>query len=163
MKTIVLALNGLLLLCHLTSFSQDSTFTLLFMGDIMGHDSQITSAKESDETYNYKPVFKYLESIISKADVAIANLEVTLAGPPFKGYPQFSSPDALAIAAKEAGITVMGTANNHSVDRGGKGIERIIRILDSLKIEHMGTYASHSDKSGILFCGSKKTVLKLPS
>lgn len=123
-----------------------STLSLLFMGDIMGHDSQITSARQKDGSYDYSEVFKYLKSEISEVDIAIANLEVTLAGPPFKGYPQFSSPDALAIAAKDAGIDVFGTANNHSVDRGKSGILRTIHVLDSLEIPHTGTFSNQKEK-----------------
>lgn len=124
-----------------------SSLSLLFMGDIMGHDTQIKSAKQVDGTYNYNEVFEYLKDEISAVDVAIANLEVTLAGPPFKGYPQFSSPDELAIAAKNAGVDIMVTANNHSVDRGKKGIIRTLNVLDSLKLPHTGTYISHEEKA----------------
>jgi poly-gamma-glutamate synthesis protein (capsule biosynthesis protein) len=70
----------------------------------------------------------------------VGNLEVTLAGPPYKGYPQFSAPDELAIALKEIGMDVLVTANNHSLDRGRKGVERTIEMLDSLKIIHTGTF-----------------------
>ena len=48
------------------------------------------------------PIYEALHT--ESADVAIANLEVTLAGPPYKGYPQFSSPDALARALKDIGF-----------------------------------------------------------
>jgi poly-gamma-glutamate synthesis protein (capsule biosynthesis protein) len=58
----------------------------------------------------------------------------------------FSSPDALASACKDAGIDVLVTANNHCVDRGKTGLERTIRILDSLNIMHTGTFLSYSDK-----------------
>lgn len=123
-----------------------STLSLLFMGDIMGHDTQIKSAHQTDGSYNYTEVFSYLKNEISEVDVAIANLEVTLAGPPFKGYPQFSSPDALAIAAQQAGVDIFGTANNHSIDRGKKGIIRTIDVLDSLNFPHTGTYRSIEEK-----------------
>ncbi len=54
------------------------------MGDIMGHDTQINSARQNDGSYDYTEVFRYLKSEISNADVAIANLEVTLTRSPFK-------------------------------------------------------------------------------
>ncbi len=142
---------ALVILFCTSAFAQTSdstsTLSLLFMGDIMGHDSQINSARQTDGTYDYTEVFAHLKNEISEVDVAIANLEVTLAGPPFKGYPQFSSPDALAIAAKNAGIDVFGTANNHSIDRGKNGIIRTINILDSLNIPHTGTYKTFENKN----------------
>lgn len=129
------------------SGSEAESITLLFIGDIMGHDKQIESAMQPDGvTYDYTSCFDYIRGEISSADLAIANLEVTLAGPPYKGYPRFSSPDALAVACKDAGIDVMVTANNHCLDRGKHGLERTIKVLDSLSILHTGTFLSYSDK-----------------
>ncbi len=121
----------------------DSVLTLLFAGDIMGHDGQIAAAlDDSTGTYSYDSVFKYISPVISAADVAIGNLEVTLGGAPYKGYPAFSSPDALAAACMSAGFDILVTANNHSADRGSRGIARTIRVLDSLGIRHTGTWVS---------------------
>ncbi len=121
--------------------------SLLFIGDIMGHGPQITSAYDAKtKTYNYDPVFKYITEEISAPDYAIANLEVTLAGPVYKGYPQFSSPDALAQACKNSGIDVLVTSNNHSCDRGGKGITRTIEVLDSIRIMHTGTFKDSTER-----------------
>ena len=119
----------------------DSTLTILFAGDIMGHDMQIASARDdSTGTYSYDSVFKYIRPVIEGADFAVGNLEVTLGGAPYKGYPAFSSPDALALACKNAGFDALMTANNHSADRGPKGIARTVRVLDSLNIPHTGTW-----------------------
>ena len=55
---------------------------VIFAGDIMGHDAQIASAYDSlTKTYNYDTVFKFISPYILQADLAIANFEVTLAGP----------------------------------------------------------------------------------
>lgn len=119
----------------------DSTLTILFAGDIMGHDMQIASARnDSTGIYSYDSVFKYIRPVIEDADFAVGNLEVTLGGAPYKGYPAFSSPDALAVACKNAGFDALMTANNHSADRGPKGIARTLRVLDSLDIPHTGTW-----------------------
>ena len=110
----------------------------------MGHDEQIWSA-ENREThlYNYDDVFKYIKPVISDADVAIANFEVTLAGPPYSGYPQFSSPAALALACKNAGIDYLVTANNHAAAHGANDnlAQRIVHELESIsapKLNHGG-------------------------
>ena len=122
--------------------AQDTTrLSLLFAGDVMGHDSQIASAYDPvSKTYDYSSCFQFMKPYIESADIAIANLEVTLAGPPYKGYPQFSSPDALAIALQEIGFDALVTANNHCIDRGKKGLERTIEVLDSFGIVHTGTF-----------------------
>ncbi len=129
-------------------YAQDTTsVSFVFVGDVMGHDTQINSAyNEKTEQYDYNGCFKYVSNIFDDADFSIANLEVTLAGPPFKGYPQFSSPDNLAIAMKDAGIDAMVTANNHCIDRRKQGLERTIEVLDSLKIPHTGTFKDSIEK-----------------
>ena len=122
---------------------QDSTLTVLFAGDIMGHEGQIVSAyNKNTKKYSYDNVFKYIKPVISEADIAIGNLEVTLAGPPYTGYPAFCSPDELASACKNAGFDVLVNANNHSADKGPRGIRRTIKVLDSLNIPHTGTFVS---------------------
>ena len=144
----------LFLLCFLWSSSINSQeISFLFMGDIMGHGPQIKSAwQENKKQYEYSEVFNPLEDIISSVDFAIGNLEVTLAGKPFKGYPQFSSPDELAVACKNSGMDVLVTANNHSCDRKNKGIVRTLDVLDSLKILHTGTFkdVKNREKNNLL-------------
>lgn len=117
----------------------------------MGHDEQIWSA-ENREThqYNYDDVFKYIKPVISEADIAIANFEVTLGGPPYTGYPQFSSPSDLAVACKNAGINYLVTANNHAADRGNKGIINTINRLDSIGIPHTGTFLNSSCRDSLI-------------
>jgi poly-gamma-glutamate capsule biosynthesis protein CapA/YwtB (metallophosphatase superfamily) len=135
--------------------SQDITLpgeklSLLFIGDIMGHDEQIWSAENREtHTYDYDDVFKFIKPVISSADIAIANFEVTLGGPPYMGYPQFSSPPALAAACRNAGIDYMVTANNHAADRGIKGITGTINRLDSLGIPHTGTFLNSACRDSL--------------
>ena len=133
----------LYILMSFSVFAQDTIqeVSFLFMGDIMQHDEQIAAAYDnSTKRYDYNHYFEYVTPIIKSVDVAIANLEVTLAGRPYKGYPQFSAPEELAIASKNSGIDYLMTANNHSNDRSKQGVERTIDVLDSLQIPHFGTY-----------------------
>lgn len=128
--------------------AQDTTrLSLLFLGDIMQHDSQISDAYDKvTKKYNYDPCFQFVQPYIQSVDMAIGNLELTLAGPPYKGYPQFSAPDELLHSLKNAGVDVLVTANNHCVDTGKKGLERTVMMLDSLKIPHTGTFVDEVDK-----------------
>jgi len=119
----------------------ESRLLLVFGGDIMGHDTQIASALATGSgAYDYRPCFAYLKPYLQEADLVIGNLEVTLAGPPYKGYPQFSSPDELADALKDAGFDILVTANNHALDRNRDGLVRTIQELDRRAILHAGTF-----------------------
>lgn len=138
-----------LLLISIFGYSQDTTrVKLVFVGDVMQHDSQIWAALEPDsKKYDYSACFEYVAPIIQSADLALANLEVTLAGPPYKGYPQFSAPDELAAGLKNAGFDVLVTANNHCVDRRKAGLERTIDVLDSMDITHTGTFKDSASRA----------------
>ena len=119
--------------------------TLLFVGDLMQHDAQIEAAR-TPHGYDYSDCFKHVREEISAADVAIANLEVTLGGKPYRGYPSFSAPDEFLYAVKDAGFDVLLTANNHCLDRGKRGLERTAQMLDSLQIPFLGTYRTQLDR-----------------
>lgn len=115
------------------------TIKLIFAGDLMGHMPWINSGLHNGN-YDYDTTYRFIKPYIESADYSIVNLETTLNGPPYSGYPMFTSPDALARDAKEAGFDFMALANNHCYDRGSKGVARTIHVLDSLKIPHTGSF-----------------------
>ncbi len=142
-------LTVILLLSAMPLFANDTQRVhLAFTGDVMGHDAQISGAYvESTKQYDYTHCFQYVKPIISQADLAVANLEVTFGGAPYKGYPQFSSPDALAYGLKEAGFDVLMTANNHACDRYEKGLIRTIQVMEKAGFLHTGTFRSRQEKN----------------
>ncbi len=103
------------LIYHTAIYCQDSDnrLSLLFMGDVMQHKDQITSAFDVNSGKYHDNTFDHISYLMSEADVTIANLELTLGGPPYTGYPQFSAPDEIAVALKESGVDILVTANNH--------------------------------------------------
>lgn len=131
----------------LDSTPETRSLRLLFAGDLMQHTPQIKAALQPDGTYDYTECFARVKSEIEWADVAIANLEVTLAGPPYSGYPTFSAPDDYLRGIHEAGFDVLLTANNHCVDTRRRGLERTIEMMDSLGIPHLGTYRDSLSRS----------------
>lgn len=116
------------------------TLSLVFVGDVMQHRKQLEAAHLGKGLYAYDSCFSYVEKYIASADIAIANLETTLAGAPYSGYPAFCSPDELASALKRCGFDILLTANNHSCDKGKRGVERTLKVLDSLNLTHTGTF-----------------------
>ncbi|GAB5419313.1 MAG: CapA family protein [Crocinitomicaceae bacterium] len=113
----------------------------------MQHDGQIESAyNKTNQSYDYEDGWKFIRPIVNEYDIAVANLEVTLAGKPFKGYPQFSAPDELASTLVNSGFNVILTANNHSCDRGSKGVVRTLDKLDELGVPHTGTFRSQEER-----------------
>ena len=142
MKTLKITLFSLLI--SISAKAQD-TLSILFAGDIMGHDTQINAAKRGD-TYEYDTTFSFLKPLFESHDINIGNLELTLGITPYKGYPQFSSPPELAVSLKKAGFDILVTSNNHTCDRGKKGIENTLLILDTLDLVHTGSFRNHEEK-----------------
>lgn len=140
------ALVALMALLYSVTLSAQERITLLFVGDLMQHQAQIDAARTSEGRYDYTPCFSLVKEQISRADLAIGNLEVTLGGEPYRGYPAFSAPDEYLQAIKDAGFDILITANNHCLDRGKKGLERTILMLDSLHIPYAGTYRNLSER-----------------
>lgn len=136
-------LLGIIIFCSLsfTTFTQEKRVSLLFVGDAMQHLPQVHAAKTADG-YNYDSCFYLLKDKISNADIACVNFETTLGGKPYTGYPMFSSPAEFAEGLKTSGFDVFFLANNHILDRGKRGVENTIDVLDSLKVKQTGVFKS---------------------
>lgn len=120
---------------------------LLFVGDIMGHGSQIQAAAIGKNQYDYNPCFEYIAPILQQADLAIGNLELTLPGkPPYQGYPQFRTPKALAPALRNAGFDLLVTSNNHSNDAGLEGVLNTISTLEEYGFYQTGTFKNQETR-----------------
>ena len=137
----------LLLLLPLYVCGQGRQVKLLFVGDLMQHQAQIDAALQADGSYDYKHCFSLVSERIGNADIAVGNLEVTLGGEPYYGYPQFSAPDEYLYAIKEAGFDVLATANNHCLDRRRHGLERTLALIDSAGLASLGTYRHADDRA----------------
>ena len=135
---------------------------IIFAGDMMGHMPVVNAAYvDSLKAYDYTQFLEYVKPYTSAVDLGVVNLEVPLAGPPYSGYPEFSSPDALIDGLKSNGFGVFITANNHSLDRGKQGFERTLAMLDSFKIQHTGTFRDSAEMHKLNPLIVEKNKLKL--
>lgn len=136
--------------CESVSANGPAEAALLFVGDAMQHQAQIDRAKElgTDGGYDYSESFSLIAPAVRNADYAVVNLEVPLGGGKggYTGYPCFSAPDAFAVALKDAGFDLFLTANNHTLDRSDAGLRRTLTVLDSLQVDHTGTFYDKSER-----------------
>lgn len=114
------------------------TLEICILGDMMMHSAQIENARTSASEYDFSPYFHFLEDEIKDADITIANMEYTLAGKPYTGYPAFSAPEAYATYLAELGTDVFLTANNHIFDKGAAGARRTIDEFERLGVHITG-------------------------
>lgn len=111
------------------------TITVSFIGDVMLHQAQIDGAYRGNGTYDFSGYFSGITVDLDDADLAVANMEFTLAGEPYTGYPSFSAPDAYAEYMAECGVDIFLTANNHILDKGEKGLLRTLATCRRLERE----------------------------
>ena len=129
------------------AYLADSVVTLVFAGDVMGHSPMRTAAfNPVTGIFEFRECFQFVEPYIQDADLALANLEFTLAGKPYTSFPCFSFPDELLFDLQKVGFDVIFTANNHVVDHGKKGVDRTIRKLDSIGMLHAGSYVDAASR-----------------
>ena len=83
--------------------------------------------------------------MVSGSDLAIANMEFTLAGQPYSGYPCFSAPDGYEDYVASCGVDVFLTANNHILDKGKAGIERTLGRYSQMEEEGLVKHTGCSD------------------
>ena len=132
---------------------QETTATVLSTGDIMVHSTQLDGAKVSDDKYDFSAFFKEAAPYFKKADLSVANLEVTFGSRqsgPYSGFPAFNTPDSLADVIKASGLNLLITSNNHSYDTGLFGLKRTAQVLKEKGIEFTGTKENADEPSYIV-------------
>ena len=123
-------------------------------GDILIHKEILdTQYNTENGQYDFTNNFQYIKEYLERADIAIGNLETTLAGIEnygFSGYPSFNSPDSLADAMKDTGYDVVANMNNHCLDRDVTGYYRTRQTLVDKGFDVIGTRATTDDKRYII-------------
>ncbi len=112
-------------------------------GDVMCEEPILKASKKRDGTYNFDGVFEKVKPMFEEADYVITNLEFPIAGADAKytkGFFSFNAPVGYAEAAKRAGVDLVSTANNHTLDRGVEGVIKTINALDEIDLPHTGTF-----------------------
>ena len=140
----------------------EDTLKIVIAGDIMLHTAQIENCfaryavshpgakAEDSQCYDFSPYFIDLKDCMQAADLCVANMEFTLAGAPFTGYPAFCAPESYADYVAHCGVDVFLTANNHIFDKGPEGAVRTLEVYDRMQdrgIRHTGCFR---DRASIL-------------
>ena len=139
-----------------TAVVPEDTLRICMIGDVMLHSAQIENCharyaaahREADtgenSHYNFSPYFREIMYLLEGADISIANMEFTLAGPPYSGYPAFCAPDSYAEYVADCGVDIFLTANNHILDKGASGAERTLEVygkMEKRNVHNTGCFA----------------------
>lgn len=140
---------------------------LLLAGDLLC-PAELMRAKRLNgdaEDYRFDTCFKFLRRVLSKADLAMGNLEAVIhPQAPYaseealtQGMPNRNAPPQFAESLRAAGFDLVTTANNHMADTGMRGTHSTITHLDRYGLMHTGTFVDSetpryvlADVNGIL-------------
>ncbi len=128
--------------------------TIAAVGDVLLHGPLQKQAYASPE--GFSSLWKNVQPLFARTDLSYANLEGPCAdghtvsgtardpglvfdGKVYSSYPQFNYHPSLIGALKGAGFDVLSTANNHALDRRGRGADRTIENLVSAGMPFTGT------------------------
>lgn len=124
-------------------------FSIVVAGDAMMHMPQLYPAMLSDGTCSFDTCYHAIAPVLARYDAAVVNLETTLPGGGYSGFPRFGAPDAFAEALHRAGFGVFLMANNHCCDKDWRGMLRTLSVLDSLGIQHVGVYRDVQERDSL--------------
>ncbi|MFJ7726302.1 CapA family protein [Neobacillus sp. NPDC097160] len=121
--------------------------TIGAIGDILIHSPVYLDAFNG-AGYNFDPMFEPVKPLLEMPDVVTANQESMLGGLDLglSGYPKFNSPYEVADALVHSGVDIVSTANNHTLDKGEKGIQSETAYLESIGLPHVGSSLDEKDR-----------------
>jgi poly-gamma-glutamate capsule biosynthesis protein CapA/YwtB (metallophosphatase superfamily) len=127
-----------------------SSLHLAAIGDVLIHDRVYNDAKINN-VYDFKPMFSQVKDLLQNPDITIANQESMAGGTEIglSSYPSFNSPHEIADALKDAGVDIVSIANNHSIDRGEKGILSATAYYQKINLPYEGAFRSELDREQV--------------
>ncbi len=94
---------------------------------------------------------------VSKGGKEVKDPGLVFDGSVYSGYPLFNYNPIIIEDLKTSGVDIVSTANNHSLDRGAKGIRKTMDALDYYGMPYMGTRQdANGDYHYIMQSGSWK-------
>ncbi|MEH7502609.1 CapA family protein [Neobacillus drentensis] len=124
--------------------------TLGAIGDILIHD-KIYKDAFNGAAYQFDPMFENVKPLLEKPDVLTANQESLIGGQALglSSYPRFNSPYEVADALVHTGVDIVSTANNHTLDKGEKGVKSEADYLESIGLPHVGSFLNEKDRQNL--------------
>lgn len=126
-----------------------NSLSLIMVGDCLIHGAIYDDAKTSNGSYDFTKMVDLVKPIIEEYDLAFYNQESILGGTSLglSSYPTFNSPQEVGDTFIDIGFNLVSLANNHTLDRGKKGIYSSLEYWHSKKnIMTAGSYSSELER-----------------
>lgn len=136
---------------HAQTDADDVSF--MAVGDNLIHNQIYRNAQTSENTYNFKPIYKDVADEIQNTDLAFINQETMFGGDyrPYSAYPRFNTPSDMAGDLSDLGFDLVNGSNNHTLDMGTEGLMNTIKYWDQYKdqVLYTGVFESQAARDNI--------------
>lgn len=126
--------------------NKEQSVTILGAGDNLIHD-YLYNSYVTEYGYDFTSCYENAVPTIKASDIAVINSETPMASEVYKpsSWPCFNAPIEDADALKAAGFDVINQGNNHTFDKGVKGVEATLKCWSDRGLPVTGVYAGDSD------------------
>ena len=128
---------------------EEYDLSLVMVGDYLIHGAIYDDAKRKTGNYDFHYILENYKSIIGKYDLAFYNQESILGGTSLglSSYPRFNAPQEAGDAMLDLGFNLVSLANNHSLDKGEKGILSSVNYWKAKEgVMTAGSYSSFEER-----------------
>lgn len=130
---------------------------VMAVGDNLIHNVIYNQARDRGNAsceYDFSYVYEHVKPIIQKADVAFINQETVLAGKYFEpsNFPAFCTPTEMGDCLLDVGFNVFNHSNNHTLDKGQKGVFATLEYWDTKADEDICVVGMYKDEQDMYSC-----------
>ncbi|MCF0145682.1 MAG: CapA family protein [Eubacterium sp.] len=124
----------------LSEMPEDTTITIDCTGSMIMHDPILYTLKQTDDVYDFSPVFQYIKPYYDKADYTTCEMEgaVTLNPWEVTGVTLFRLPPEFIDTVADCGIDLQLLSSNHVYDSFGDGLVSTMDYYDKMNYAYTG-------------------------
>lgn len=137
-------------------FTRAHSLSLVMAGDALLHAPVYNDAQRLESSkvvYDFVPMFAHIAPLVARYDLAFYNQETILGGVELglSSYPSFNSPQEFGDTMLSLGFNLISLANNHTLDKGEKGVRAMLEYWHRQEKERAiaiaGSYVSQEDRA----------------
>ncbi|KAA8707786.1 CapA family protein [Helicobacter canis] len=137
-------------------FTRAHSLSLVMAGDALLHAPVYNDAQKLESSkvvYDFAPMFAPIAPLVARYDLAFYNQETILGGVELglSSYPSFNSPQEFGDCMLKLGFNLISLANNHTLDKGEKGVRAMLEYWHRQEKERAiaiaGSYVSQEDRA----------------
>lgn len=131
---------------------EEKRMSLVAVGDALIHSGIYTDAYIGNGNYDFSDMFEEIKPLIEDYDLKYYNQETIIGGKDLgiSNYPNFNSPDEIGQNLVDIGFNLVSLANNHSMDKGERGILYSVNFWKKQNIVFSGQASSYEERNNIV-------------